>query len=440
MFYAYEILIVLLMLIFNALCAGYEIALASISHARLLVLVEQKRAGATAALFMKERMEGTLAVCQMGMTFAGSVAAATGGATVDGHLSPYLESAWNLSGVTANILSLIFLIVPLSSLIIVAAELIPKTFALENKEWVCLTFSPLMRGLTGLASPIVRLFEGTVKAFMGYSRKRWRTNRSPEEATALHELSAAASLARASRLIGTREEKIVLAAAQLSFRPVREIALPAAEISMIPMGCPLPDAMIRAHLDLHTRFPVCSEEGNPQTIQGYVNFKDIVMTLKMSHGAGELRQIVRPIKRLSDALPIAQVLEQMMHEKVHIALVETADLKIFGMITLEDIIEELVGDIEDEFDRMPSHVHQTESGWIVGGALRMDAVGALLHVPFTYPLEGGKPPTLARWVDTELNRPPEKGEIFSREGVRFMVRKLRRRQVAEAFVSFVKAS
>ena len=78
-----------------------------------------------------------------------------------------------------------------------------------------------------------------------------------------HELHAAVSLARTKHLMGAQEEKIVLSAAQLSRRRIEEIILPARDISMIPSGLSLAEALVRAHMDLHTRFPICAEEGNP---------------------------------------------------------------------------------------------------------------------------------------------------------------------------------
>ena len=181
------------------------------------------------------------------------------------------------------------------------------------------------------------------------------------------------SLARTKRLMGAQEERIVLSAAKLSRRKIQDIILPASEISMMPSGLSLSEALLRAHLDLHTRFPISAEENNPQTIDGYITFKDLVTALKMHAATPTVRGIARPIKRIDSTSTSSQVLEQMMREKLHIALVESNDHRILGLITMEDIIEELVGDIEDEADSLPSHMHPTSGGWLMGGGVPMNA-------------------------------------------------------------------
>jgi len=254
-----------------------------------------------------------------------------------------------------------------------------------------------------------------------------------EDQHGLHELSAAATLARASRLIGAREEKIVLSAAQLSVRPVREIMLPIQDISMIPLKSTLSEALVRAHLDMHTRFPVCETEGDPQTIQGYLNFKDIMMALKLNSQDPTVRGIIRPIKNVPFDTPISQALEKMIQEKLHIMLVADKSQMIVGMVTLEDIIEELVGEIEDEFDRLPTYVHPYAGGWIMGGGVPMTVVAQTVDIA-PPPASGDGPFRLADWCDRHMKGPLQGGEVIEADGLQVMVRKLRRKKLSEASV------
>jgi putative hemolysin len=143
----FELVVIGMMLLFNAIFAAYEMALASVSRSRLSLLLYEKRRGAEAAVFMKDRLEASLAVVQVGITLAGAIAAATGGAGMEETLSPYLEKTWHVSERLADALAIAFLVVPLSCLTIVFAELVPKVFALRNKELVCLKLSPSMKVL-----------------------------------------------------------------------------------------------------------------------------------------------------------------------------------------------------------------------------------------------------------------------------------------------------
>lgn len=431
-----EFLIIALMLAVNAVFASYEMALASTSRTRLSALLHENKKGAAQALYMKDRMEASLAVVQLGITFAGAVAAATGGAGVQEAFAPYLSGTLGLPDFLAEILSLICLIIPLSAFTIVFAELVPKMFALGNKERVCLALSPSMKRIALIANPVVSFFETSVKKIMSFAFHKVPGNDpSLDDKQGLHELTAAAALARASRLIGAHEEKIVLSAASLSTRPIQDIMLPASDISMIPVDLNLADALVKAHMDMHTRFPLCSKEGDPQTIEGYVNFKDILLAIKMNAADPTLRGIMRSMMKIDARTPISQALTMMIQSKSHIALVSDSPHQILGMITLEDILEELVGEIEDEFDRLPSHVQPYGNVWLMGGGVSMKTVLSTLGMPEPAWESGKKIPALSEWCLEKLGGTLAGGEVIQQEGLNVVVRKLRRKKVSEAVVS-----
>jgi len=108
---------------------------------------------------------------------------------------------------------------------------------------------------------------------------------------------------------------------------------------------------------------------------------------------------------------------------------------VTGMITLEDIIEDLVGEIEDEFDRLPAHVQPVGSGWIIGGAASMKVVASTLGIELPLENVSERTPTLTEWVAQKLGRDVEGGEVLSFDNISITVRKLKRRKLAEALVS-----
>jgi len=433
MSFGYEILIIGFMLFVNAIFAAYEMALASISRARLSTLCQQKKKGAEDAAYMKDRMEASLAVVQLGITLAGAIAAATGGAGAQEAFMPFFTKL-GIPDFYAELLSLVSIVIPLSVFTIIFAELVPKMFALDNRESVCLKLSPAMKTIARIADPAVSFFETVVKKIMKLSAKK-TTDPAATDRQDLHELKAAVAVARTSRLIGFHEEKIVLAAAQLSQRKIANIMWDADEISMIPVTDSLSDALIKAHLDMHTRFPVCETAGDPQTIIGYLNFKDIVNALKISPENPSVKGITRPIKKLSAEMPLSQALTELMREKVHIAIAISQDQRVVGMITLEDIIEDLVGEIEDEFDRLPNYIQPVGSGWIAGGAVPMTTVASTVGVELVFENIFDRTPNLAEWVVQKLGREVDAGEVFTIDNLSITVRKLRRKKLAEALVS-----
>lgn len=438
--FGFELGVIVLMLVLNAVFASYEMALASISRARLTVLCRQKEKGAEEAASMKDRMEASLAVVQLGITFAGAIAAATGGAGVQESLTPYLAETLGLRDPYAEVVALMCLVIPLSTFTIIFAELVPKMFAIQNKEKVCLALSPAMKAIVNVANPIISFFESAVKKIMKLSTDKSKIERTGfDEGQGLYELQAAALLARRSRLIGAREEKIVLSAAQFSIRQVADSMLPASDISMIPISSSLSDALIKAHLDMHTRFPVCKKENDPQTIVGYVNFKDIVNALKLNPENPTVQGIMRPIKKIEANATLSQVLTEMIHEKIHIAIVvASGQQNVVGMVTLEDIIEELVGEIEDEFDRLPVHIHPYGPNWLVGGGVPVHIVFSTTQKLNQAKIPEGQSQTFADWINERLGRAPKPGETFQLQNLMITARKLRRKKLYEAIVAIIK--
>jgi putative hemolysin len=240
------------------------------------------------------------------------------------------------------------------------------------------------------------------------------------------------ALARTSRLIGAHEEKIILGAAALSQKPVRDIMLPAASIHMLDIHAPIGESLVAAHLDMHTRFPVAERKGDPQSIVGYVNFKDIVAVMRASPHDPSLCAIVRAMPSFQEDAPVASCLQTLMHDRTHIALVRSASGEVVGMVTLEDIIEELVGEIEDEYDRLPAHVSKSGNNWIVGGGVSLIKLRDATNLDLTNDLPNHSANSLSEWVIGHLGKPLEGGESLVRGDIRVVVRKVRRHKMLEA--------
>ena len=432
----FELIVIAIMLAFNAVFAAYEMGIASISSARLRVLAEGGRKGSIQALFMKERMEGTLSTIQIGITVVGMVAAATGGAGIEENLAPYFQSQLGISENIAEVLALVVFVAPLSFVTITFAELTPKVFAIKNNEKVVLFLSPAMKLLFKALYPVVIVLETTAKALTSSKISIKQPDERDNKIESLRELKAAVSIAKGSRLIGKHGEKIVLSAAQLSLRSAREIMIPLSEVFMLWSGSSVADAFVKAHLDMHTRFPVFDIENNPHSVSGYINFKDIITLSKTGAQAPTLNAIKRPIKRIEGGTALSQLLEIMVQEKIHIVVVFDKE-SVLGIITMEDILEELVGEIEDEYDVIPSSIKPYGSAWIVGGNVPMELLASAVGLSKSIGINSGQTQTLSEWCVQRSGGFPKGGDVIESGGLRVMPRKFRRGKMVEAIVGIL---
>ena len=428
-----ELIVIAAMIAFNSVFAAYEIALAAVGLGRLHALVMERRRGAVAALRMKQKMEASLAVVQLGITVVGATAAAICGAGAEESIEPTLRG-FDLSEGVSQFLAIALVVAPLTVITIILGELVPKVFALRNKEWVCLKLSPVMQWFAYSVWPAVWFLEAAVTWIMKWGERGLRScSDGGSKEVAMQELRGAAVLARMSRFIGHREEGIIVSASRLASIPLQNIMLPSEYIGMLVADQTLAEALVAAHQEMHTRFPVTEQLGNPQRIIGYANFKDIVAALRLSPRDPSLRNLVRRLRCFDADMSVADCLEHLIRERNHIALVREPGGRTIGMITMEDIVEELVGEIHDEFDRIPAHLTPAGQGWIAGGFVSLshlrDTTGIELR-----PLSEKPIYTLSDWIVERLGRPPRGADEIQGDSCRIVVRKTRHVLVQEAYL------
>ncbi len=282
--------------------------------------------------------------------------------------------------------------------------------------------------------PAVWLFETCVMTMMAWSERRWRPRMDPASQGGSDRVARTSRPRRLGQ--GVAVDRRTARRASFSARrgspaaACREIMLPAEHISMLDVNASLNACLVTAHLEMHTRFPVAERPGDPESILGYVNFKDLVALMRLSqpHEAS-LRSILRPLPSLRDDMLLAACLERLIREHTHIALVRDAAGKVVGLITLEDVLEEFVGEIQDEYDRLPIHAMPSGRAWVVGGGLSLARLKELTGIDLA-----ADPPTDAsrrRLADRQrLGRRPHARAFPQRRRLRSRRRARRRAQGA----------
>lgn len=299
-------------------------------------------------------------------------------------------------------------------------EVLPKTLGVRfNRELAGVIGWPL-HVTARMLRPVLRLIHWVNRPFEA-ARPAGRPPATIEEITVL------AGLARLANQIGPQQERIIVTATRLADLRARDVMLPTEQIAFLFTSQTLADALLTAHIDAHTRYPVC-EQGDPDRVVGYVNFKELVYYMRTNPNDSRLEGVIRPIHFVSPGESAADLLRTFVTQHIHIAIVRDGSGKTLGLVTLEDLIEELVGELEDEFDRLPRMFHPLSGGtWMIGGGLPMKELSARLEVPLT-DAEG----TVSAWLMRRLGRSPRVGDEYVESRVRFTVRRVRRGRVFEA--------
>lgn len=298
-------------------------------------------------------------------------------------------------------------------------EILPKTLGVHFNQRIALLIARPLATMIWLLSPIIRVLHLLNRPFEG-RRKPGNTPATLEEITSL------AMLARISKHITPHQEQIINRAAKLSGTSAEQVMIPIAQVAMFSTSQSLHQALLAAHADAHTRFPVCEGDDRDRII-GYVNFKEVISFMSTNPSDPSLTGIIRPVLMVSPDSPASELLKTFIDQHEHMAIVRDSGGKCLGLITLEDLVEELVGEVQDEFDRSPRHAHQLSGGtWMFGGGVPVNEAFAKLGI--TPVAEAGN---LAAWMGRQLGEPVKAGQMVRHGGVDLLVRRVRRGKAFE---------
>jgi putative hemolysin len=299
-------------------------------------------------------------------------------------------------------------------------EILPKTLGVHFNQTIALWIARPLSFAIWIFTPLIHVLHVLNRPFEG----RRTEKRAP---ATLEEITSLAAMARLSKHIGAHQERIISRAAKLSQTSARQVMIPIEEVSVLSTAQTLAQAVVAAHIDAHTRFPVC-QDGDRNRVIGYVNFKEMIYFMSTNPGDPTLKGIIRPVHFVESDSSASDLLKTFIDQHEHIAIVRDGEDRSLGLITLEDLIEELVGELQDEFDRLPRHVHSLSGGtWMFGGGVPMSEVVAKLDGRPA--VSGG---TLAAWLEQGLGQPPKPGQVLRHEDLEFTVRRVRRGRVFEA--------
>ncbi|MBE6369198.1 MAG: DUF21 domain-containing protein [Lentisphaerae bacterium] len=385
------------------LCSLLESALLSLTPSQLADIRTQNPRRGELCSRLKKDIEPSLAVILICNTAAHTIGAAIAGA----EFSKLFGAAW------LGVFTLAFTLI-----MVQYTEILPKTLGVHFNCRIISFSAGALVGMTILMRPLIRLVHLINRPF-----EAKMTDNEPSTAA---EIAALASLARREQKISSQQEHILLATPKLSERRADQVMLPVENISFISSTQTPSEALNTVPADFHTRYPVC-ENGDKDKVLGYINFKELVASFRAHPERTALRDIVRPIAFVAPDDTAANLLERFALQHVHLAIVRDVQGRTRGLITMEDIIEELIGDLDDEFDPLPKTFYSPSEGfWVIGGGVlvSMMATDTPLKMPRTALM-------LSDWFCRQLRRGPKVGDVLKYNNAEFYVRKIRRGRVLE---------
>jgi len=409
-----QIVIILALIIANGFFAMAEIAIVSARKVRLQQRAEEGDKGAKIALELANSPSRFLSTIQIGITLAGILAGAFGGATIAERLAPALNRiSWIAPHGGAVSLFLVVLGITFLSLII--GELVPKQIALHHAERISAAVAPSMRTLSWLAAPLVQLLSLSTHLVL----RAFGVRPSAEATVTEEEIKLMIEQGTQEGVFELTEQEIVERVFRLADRTANSLMTPRPDVVWLDPSEPPEEIQQKITADSHTHYPVA--EGQIDHIIGLVNSKDL-LSQNLSCQPIDLRSVLRPALFIPESMSALDMLERFKQKRTHVAFVIDEHGGFQGLVTTSDILEAIVGDIPMPDEAEEAEIIQREDGsWLVDGKVPADDLKDLLQTD-ELPFENENLyQTLGGLVMAFLGRIPKSGDHFEWGGFRFEV-------------------
>ena len=439
---ALRLLVVLLLVGCNAFFAAVEFSLVALRPSRIRQLVEEGDARARVVQSLLAEMGRVVSGVQVGVTLASLSLGFLG----EGAIAVALQRLF--AGVVpveaqplwAHAISFAIAFLSLTFLHVVFGELVPKTVSLERAEKVALLVALPFSLFLKTCSPAITLLEASasrINRALGAT-----TERSHAAAHSAEELQILVEQAREQGVFEPGEERFIQSAIELGSVQVREIMVPRREVHAVPVDASLDDVLRVLAVTQRSRLPVY--EGSLDHPLGYIHVKDILWVLldrdrRKEEGAPlpefHLRAEVRPVLIVPETKFAAELLSELRSKHTGVAMVVDEFGTILGLVTLEDLLEQIVGEIHDEFDVVERPLTLPDGAMVVDGSLKMRDLETQHSIEMP---EDASYETLGGFVMARLGFIPKGGESFEAAGFRFTVMEIDKRRVSRVKIQRVR--
>jgi putative hemolysin len=444
-----RVFLVLLLVAANAFFAAAEFALVSVRDTRIQQLIEAHRIGARTVQKLHRNLDEVVNGVQLGIT----IVSLTLGWIGEPIVARIVESMGFINQVPhamvyAHGIAIVLAFTLITCLHVILGELVPKSLALQRAEQVALAVAAPMDVFLTLFRPLLFTMSraaGTVLRVFGSPKARQGPIHSPDE------LKLIATASRQFGQIPPFQEEMIHHALELEDITVRQVMVPRPDIFSLPGDLSLDDALGRVVEEQHSRIPIYDPKSGPEHIIGVLYAKDLMrwtrLRLTIQPGqpvaarisAMKISQIMHDVLVVPETKVLTEMLEEFKDRKRHLAVVVDEFGSTAGVVTVEDILEQLVGEIEDEFDVPPPEqpILEGKIAVVLEGSVGVRDLESQYQL--VLPRDAGFE-TLAGFVLARLQRVPELGDTFDYEGHRYTVEEMEGRRIAKVRIEKLEAA
>lgn len=413
-----NLLLIAFLIAWTAFFVASEFAIVKVRTSRINQLILEGNKKAEAAKKVISNLDGYLSACQLGITITALGLGWLGEPTVERILHPFFGRL-GIQESISQILSFLIAFSLITFLHVVVGELAPKTIAIHKAESITLSLAVPLIWFYKVMYPFIWALNSSARFVAGFFGLKPVSEH--EIALSEEELRIILSESLKSGEINQSEYRYVNKIFEFDNRIAKEIMVPRTEIITFPENATLEEILMVVKEEKFTRYPVTTD-GDKDNIIGIINIKEILTDCiqKKCEGEYPLRPYIKPVIRVIETIPIHDLLVKMQRERSHMAILFDEYGGTAGLVTVEDILEEIVGEIRDEFDidEIPL-IRKTENGYILDAKLLISEVNDLLGTS----LEEEEVDTIGGWFLTQKFDVQE-GDVLEREDHIFKIKEI----------------
>ncbi|KWU54974.1 hemolysin family protein [Bacillus mycoides] len=411
----FNLIMVVVLIACTAFFVAIEFAIVKVRGSKIDQFVLEGKKGALAAKKVTSNLDEYLSACQLGITVTAMGLGALGEPTIERLLHPLFDK-WNINPSIAGVLSLGIAFTIMTYLHVVVGELAPKTFAIQKAEKVTLLLSAPLIWFYKIMYPFIRLLNGSARMITGMFGLKPASEH--DVAHTEEELRLILSESYERGEINQAEYKYVNNIFEFDNRIAKEIMVPRTEIIGLHVDNSLADHMKIIRDEKYTRYPVFGEDKDE--IIGMVNVKDFFIRYmnKETKEFSSIQSYTRPVIEVIETIPIHNLLLQMQKKRIPLAVLYDEYGGTAGIVTIEDILEEIVGEIRDEYDEdeRPPIQQMNEGHIVVEGKVLISELNDLLGLH----MNDSDVDTIGGWILMQ-NYDIQEGQTVNSEGYVFKI-------------------